>query len=300
MSPRTEGIVNIFQNFMMPRTQVDEFETKGKAILLDRVEGFVQRNEPIDMVMLGFPHKSTNIIDKVLGEKPDLGEELTLKNFATFNNGVKEIYEPGVKIHIASDGFMFNDLLGVSETVVRNYRSISEEMAQEHHAPINWYSLDSFYPTLDEGRVKIMEQFGVSPEFIEAKILSDTDFNWLYNGMIIFMKQELAHKDFVSGNQRQKAAKALTRQMMMRNEAYSNLVKHEFGNMIRISMHNSVNSGAKYSFQLIPGNNTKHSAWHCAILVNDDGTVATLHRIDAQNAGYQLVYQDGRPYYFHS
>jgi pyoverdine/dityrosine biosynthesis protein Dit1 len=114
------------------------------------------------------------------------------------------------------------------------------------------------------------------------------------------MEEELRPRGFTSGNQLTKAAKSLTREMMLRNEAYSNLVKKEFSSMVRLSMHPSVNNGAKYSFQLIPSPKAHHSAWHCALVVNNDGSLETMHRKDADALGYELVSVDNRPYYYKS
>lgn len=84
--------------------------------------------------------------------------------------------------------------------------------------------------------------------------------------------------------------------MMFRNEAYSNLVKAEFADCIRLSMHPSVNNGAKYSFQLIPG--ARHSAWHSSIALYNDGRIETIHRKDAEQKGLKLVYKNNNPYNF--
>ncbi len=85
--------------------------------------------------------------------------------------------------------------------------------------------------------------------------------------------------------------------MMMRNEAWSNLVKNEFTDHIRISMHPSINNGAKYSFKLIKGDRANLSAWHCAIYLDGEEYV-TIHRKDAVAQGFELVYKEGRPYNF--
>lgn len=128
------------------------------------------------------------------------------------------------------------------------------------------------------------------------RILFEPDTTSLYRGMIRFMGEELAMYEYPSNNQREKAAKKLAREMMFRNEAYSNLVTHEFGNMIRLSMHQSTNSGKKFSFKLLPGDQ-KHSAWHSAIVKSGE-SIMTMHRKDALAQGYELIYVDGKPNHF--
>lgn len=143
-----------------------------------------------------------------------------------------------------------------------------------------------------------MHQFGINAIELEQRILMNPDVNTLYRGMIKFLSMDLAIKNFPSGNQLHKQAKIVAREMMFRNEAYSHLIEHEFPNHIRLSMHPSVNSGAKYSFQLIDSKKAWTSPWHCAILIDEEKEFATVHKIDAEKAGYELVYQNNQPYYF--
>lgn len=287
-----EQLLQVFEQYRMNPTPIDEYETKGKTILAEKFDKFIVNNQPIEFVMLGFPFKSTNIRDKVLGVLPDLGELLTLKNFAKFNEDIKQVYAPGIKLNMVSDGFVFNDILEVPDSHVDDYKQISMSMAKD--APIEWHDLWSFVKT----REQLMENFAPSPLKLEQDILMNPDVNFLYRGMVIFMTEETAMRSFPSNNQHQKFAKKLARDMMFRNEAYSELVRREFSNAIRLSMHPSVNNGAKYSFQLIKGKSTRYSAWHCAIAVDQQGQIVTIHRKDAEAAGFELIYENNQPYYY--
>lgn len=297
LTDATNQILNIFEGFRMAPTSIDQYETVGKSILADKIDSFVRNHKTIDFVMLGFPFKSTNDRDKVLGKIPDLAEKLTLDNIARFNNKIKEVYAPGVTLSMASDGYVFNDILGASDDTVQRYAEMSMDMTGD--APMRWYSLQDFYSgnSLVSKRERVMSQFGITPEKMQELILLSPDVNYLYRGMIRFMQEEVANRGFVSGNQLQKAAKLLTREMMLRNEAWSNLTREEFKSHIRLSMHPSVNSGAKYSFQLIDSPKAHHSAWHCTIAI-DNGEIITMHKADAIAQGFELVYQNGQPFYF--
>ncbi len=81
----------------------DGFET-----FLPVVIGQVQRKEPIKMLLPGFPFKSPNTKDKVLGVLPDLGEELALKHVDGIAERIKAIYPHGAEVHITSDGLVYN------------------------------------------------------------------------------------------------------------------------------------------------------------------------------------------------
>lgn len=297
-------IVDIFEQFRMsPIPTIDRWNEEGKAIFISKVEGFVSHNRPIQFFMLGYPFKSLNHRDKTIGTMPDLGEELSLKNFTTFNNAVKTVYAPGVEVHIASDGYVFNDILGESDHTVREYQEINEHFAVG--GPVRIHNLGDFYGMRNINRSgiaalreKFMEQWAITEAQLEDRILNDPDTTMLYRGMSIFMEEELAVKDYNSNNQRHKAAKILTREMMRRNEAYGSMVLREFADMIKLSMHNSTNV-KKFAFNLYPMNTIVHgSPWHTALLVKADGSMETVKRRQAELAGYDLMWKDNQPYYF--
>ena len=81
----------------------DGFET-----FLPIVQGRVERKEPVRMLLPGFPFKSPNTKDKVLGVLPDLGEELALKHLDGLCEKIKAVYEHGAECHITSDGLVYN------------------------------------------------------------------------------------------------------------------------------------------------------------------------------------------------
>ncbi len=293
-----EKVLEVFEGFRMNPLSIDEYATKGRAILREKMLVFISQNQPIKFSIMGFPMKSTNTRDKVLGVLPDMAEQLTLANFADFNHKIKQVYAPGVTITIASDGFAFSDVLGVEERTVDAYQEISQDMIGE--APVKIVNLRDFYDSkssIQSLQTKLIQHHGISNEELSRRILMDTDVNTLYKGMLRFMYEEVANRDFPSRNQQEKAAKLLTREMMLRNEAYSGLVRSNLSDHIRLSMHPSINNGVKYSFNLINSPLAHHSAWHCVVL-SDNAPVQTMHKKDAIDSGYELIYQNNQPYYF--
>lgn len=294
---QVQKIIETYESFRIPGTAIDQFSMGGKTKLASQVCSYVRANKPIEFVMLGYPMKSPNARDKVLGVLPDLGEEASMRNFASFNEAVKQWHAPGVNITIVSDGYVFSDVMQVSDKVVAAYEEATIEMAKQ--APVQWYNLTDFYSrnqTISGLRNKLINQFGITEADLEQRVLFDPDVNNLYRGMIRFMEQDLAIHSYDSNNQLHKAAKRTAREMMLRNEAYSQLVGTEFGDYIRLSMHTTTNV-KKFGFQLIPGTNAHHSPWHSAVV--DTGTeLITIHKKDAEAAGYHLVYRDGRAYNF--
>lgn len=86
----------------------------GKAKFMPIVEAYVVKNEPVKMVLPAFPCKSPNRVGKVLGSMPDLGEELALMHLNGLCESVAEIYGPGARVVITSDGLVYN---GNSEAI---------------------------------------------------------------------------------------------------------------------------------------------------------------------------------------
>lgn len=299
MNPAVNQILDIFQDFRMPSTTIDEYDKGGKEKLADRLATFVDAGQTIQFSMLGYPFKSLNHRDKTLGPLPDLGENVSLINFGHFAERVGAVYGPGACFSIVSDGWAFSDLLDAPWHEVAKYSEILRDMAAD--LPIDFYDMYSFYPRnmkMPEMREKLMTDFAPTEEELQRRILQDPNVNALYRGMMFFMTEELAIREYPNRSQLQKAAKILTREMMRRNEAYSALVQKEFAGHIRLSMHQSTNNGAKYSFQLIPSQKARHSPWHSALLVHKDNSYETVHRKDAIAAGHELVYENGQPYYF--
>jgi pyoverdine/dityrosine biosynthesis protein Dit1 len=295
--PVPDQIISVFQRFRMEPTAVDQFDASGRARMSEKISAFVARNEPIRFSMLGYPFKSGNTRDKVLTEKPDLGEELSLQNFAEFSRQIESVYAPGAEVALVSDGFAFNELMKVSDATVEQYGEIVRDMSRSF--PVKWFSLKDFYNTsLVEAREKLLAQWAPTPEEMQEKILNDVNVNFLYRGILIFMEAETAIWPFDSKSKRVRETKVLVRKMMIMNEAYSKMIASEFSSHIRLSMHKSNNDGTKYSFQLIPGEPKKiwTSPWHGAVLESNGHEM--IHVKDAREAGCEVVLKDGQPWFF--
>lgn len=294
-----DKVLDVFQNFRMPSLPTDQYDTVGKDVLRKKMLPFIENNEPIAFSMLGYPMKSPNNRDKVLGTLPDYAEKVSLTNFARLNHEIRKVYTRGARITLISDGYMFSDILDVPDSTVTEYVDMNKDYSSL--MPIEWYDAADFYSkkkSLREVREKITAQFGITPEELERRIMMDPDVHSLYLGMIKFMNLDIAIRDFPSKSKLQQAAKKLAREMMFRNEAYSALIRSEFPNHIRLSMHQSINNGTKFSFQLIPSPKAWTSPWHCALAINKDGILETIHKRDAIARGMDIVTVDGKPSHF--
>lgn len=290
-------ILNIFSEFRLSPTEIDQYNQVGRKVLFEKLLPFVHAGEPVKFSMLGYPFKSINTVDKVLGDMPDLGEQKSIENFQYFADRIRHVYNPGALISIISDGFIFSDIIGVPDETVIKYNEVVRDMAR--NAPIAYYDARDFYSgaSILEVREKTITQFGITSEELERRILFDPNVNDIYRGMIRFREEDMGLLSFESRKQKHKQAKIKAREGMFRNEAYSALIRHNFADHIRLSMHNSTNTGEKYSFQMVQGK-YKYSPWHSCLLVKTDGILETIHKSEGIYRGAELVSVNNQPFYF--
>ena len=108
--------------FLQAMTPPSKGEVTGQETLATRIVGMMATEQPISMVIPGFPCKSTNKKDKVLGGGVDLGEIVGL---ITFNHICKEIgtiYEPGARVSIIPDGAAYLGVLGIDPKEYEQYQ----------------------------------------------------------------------------------------------------------------------------------------------------------------------------------
>lgn len=90
-----------------PLTTVDRSD-EGKLKFLYIIYSQVKSSSEIQMILPAFPFKSPNRVGKTLGALPDKGEELAMAHLNGLCAAISDIYEPGAKLTIASDGLVYN------------------------------------------------------------------------------------------------------------------------------------------------------------------------------------------------
>lgn len=104
----TDKIVDIFDKWLRYSSNNDKWYLGGRDYFFGRVYEFVRRGEKLEFCLPAFPCKSSNL-DKVHGVMPDMGEQLALEHLHSFLEAIDEIYEPGAKLLVVSDGHVFSD-----------------------------------------------------------------------------------------------------------------------------------------------------------------------------------------------
>lgn len=71
----------------------------------------VKAQQPVPLCLPAFPFKSPNSTSKVLGKLPDKAEEFALSHLNGMCQAIADIYPPGAKLTIISDGLVYNGVL---------------------------------------------------------------------------------------------------------------------------------------------------------------------------------------------
>lgn len=107
-----ESILGVLERYRQPcKSDSDKKTWPAKAVFSIQVEKFVLKSEPVRMVLPAFPFKSPNKKIKVLGRLPDKGEEVALALMEGLCRAIEDVYVPGARVDIVSDGLMYNGRL---------------------------------------------------------------------------------------------------------------------------------------------------------------------------------------------
>ncbi|KAI5918483.1 putative pyoverdine/dityrosine biosynthesis protein [Camillea tinctor] len=296
-----------------PSSECKEADLK----FLAQIYGRVVASEPILMCLPAFPFKSPNATSKVLGRLPDKAEEFALAHLNGLCAAIRDIYPPGARLTIVSDGLVYNDLLGVPDRDVWAYgQALRALSAHQKLGHIDFCRLKDLVhidvpDKLDEMtyvanatnfRHGLLTKFS-KPDFnASLRISEDEDTCLTYRGYIKFLATDLRYVYPVGpGRTKSKYKKGIeyiAKQMLNRGDAFARAVRERFPDRIRLSIHPSCGM-KKLSISLLPTDNLFTTPWHCSIAFRLDGTIATGHRGDFDsNPQFEMVHEDGRPSFY--
>ncbi|KAI0839218.1 Pyoverdine/dityrosine biosynthesis protein-domain-containing protein [Hypoxylon sp. FL0890] len=284
----TEEIVSLFDTYLRYQSADDKWIDSGRAYFTERVRHFTSQGRKIEFCLPAFPCKSSNT-NKVTGKDPDRGELLALERLHRFVEAIEKIYEPGAKLWIISDGHVFSDCIGVDDNDVdeygeklikmnrlvglrrgnldrvgfkslvdlfelKRYKSKIDQLFQLNVAPIEHHVYTKTTVEAEICRRILMAGCQSQRSALRARIESqDAAILALYRGFSRFMLEDLELHPFTRSLSRSKQKKLSAKvafEMIMRNQAYSNLVELLFPNHIRLSIHAHNNAGPKFGIQL--------------------------------------------------
>jgi len=155
------------------------------------------------------------------------------------------------------------------------------------------YSLDDAYVEKDytKLRIKLINDYGQP---------IDKEHNMqLFNGLHRFLYEDskVFHVS-LSNNQIRKRAKKSTYEVMLRSNAWSQLIQDKFSTSIRLSIHPQACGCEKIGIKLLKSHDAWATPWH-NVLVYMDKEPVLMKRESAERLGAKLVYENNQPSYFY-
>ena len=291
----------------------DQYEAVGKERLRVRVAEVMARREVLTLVLPAFPFKSPNTTNKVLGTLPDRGEELALERIEKLCCDAEAVYTPGVRVVIFSDGRVFASLLDVVDEQLMAYKDALRDLSDAAgHTHISFDDLEQYTNTADPIR-ELQVLYNQTDIDMDAYVAEDEDALRLVQGFTAFLVRDLEQRwdgEGLSKRQRYRKCKELSKEMMLRNMAFSQLVDDSYPGCVRLSIHAHNNAGPKYGVYVVPPPVVSEQAedrakqllprtpWHNVICEDADGTVHCMQRQFVDTDKYELSWKFGRPWGF--
>ncbi|PSN62950.1 Clavaminate synthase-like protein [Corynespora cassiicola Philippines] len=310
----------IFKYRCPPPRDVLDRSDEGALTFLGMIYRAVKLSQPVRMVLPAFPFKSPNNEVKVLGRTPDKAEDVALAHLNGMCAAIEQIYPPGARLVIVSDGLVYNDLLGVPDATVWNYGQELRALTKNH----NYHHIEfarlkdllaieylqeelddmSYAATASSIRLALMKRYG-SHGWDEIKnesyVKNDENKRLTYCGYLKFLELDLASLypigETRSKSKFKKGVEKIAKSMLRRGEAFARAVRENFPDHVRLSIHPSTGED-KISVNVLPVSSTV-TPWHSTVAFKLDGTIVAGHRrMFEQMDDMELVYENGRPSYF--
>lgn len=270
------------------------------ALNLPKVRRFVRAGEPVHFLLPAFPAKSPNP-KKVLGRLPDKAEELALSFLQQVCDEIRDIYPPGARITICSDGRVFSDLVGVSDDDVTDYgREIDALRERLHLKSLTLFSMEDLFETEDHENMRdqLRVHYAEPLSTIEHRVGAFAHHQALFNGIQRFLFEDrVAIETGKSRTRVRNECKSYTYGVMQRSDAWGRLLSDCFPAALRLSIHPQGAHSEKIGILLGEAEDTWLTPWH-GVAVRRDGEFRFMRRHEAEALGARIVECGGRPSYY--
>jgi len=260
----------------------------------------IARGEPVLFVLPAFPGKSPNS-EKVLGPLPDLAEALSLEFLNALCERVAEVYPPGARVIICSDGRVFNDVVGISDEDITAYQRELRALAQRiGPRTLELRHLDDVYPEAahQEMREILTARYGEDLATVKARVHEGGDALAQYRGTTRFLLEDSDRLDpSTSRSARQRDSRERAYVVIQRSGAWSKLIALRFPDAVRLSIHPHACGADKIGIALMDAADAWQTAWHGVAVDLGEGFLL-MKRREAESLGSTLVYDGPRPSHY--
>lgn len=267
---------------------------------LQKIQHFIEYNEPVHFILPAFPAKSPNP-QKVLGTMPDMGERLSLQFLQSLCERIREIYAPGAKLTICSDGRVFSDLVAVTDKNITLYGQGIQALLNEIKAnAINIFNLEDMYSEMsfDEMRKKLVELYAQPIETVQELVKNDEQHRQMFNGIHRFLLEDYqVLEPQKSRNKIRVECKTRAYKVIQRSNAWSILIAKLYPRALRLSIHPQAYHSKKIGIHTIETLDRWGTPWHNAT-VFDGKKFLLMKRSYLEDVGATLVRYDGHPSHY--
>lgn len=265
-----------------------------------KIQFFIEQEKPLHFILPAFPAKSPNPL-KVLGPMPDMGERVALQFLQSLCDQIREIYAPGAKLTICSDGRVFSDLVAVTDENVTSYRQRIKALLDEINADaIDLFNLEDIFSgmSFDEMRKTLVENYAQPLESLRQSVRRDNNHCHLFNGIHRFLFEDyLVLHPHKTRSKVRVECKARAYEVIQRSNAWSALIAELFPETLRLSIHPQPYHSEKIGIHMLKTLDQWGTPWHNAT-VFDGKEFVLMKRSHLEGMGASLVWQNGRPSHF--
>jgi pyoverdine/dityrosine biosynthesis protein Dit1/AcrR family transcriptional regulator len=267
---------------------------------LAKINYFISLDQPIHFILPAFPAKSPNQ-RKVLGELPDLGEETALITLENMCREITDVYPPGAKVTICSDGRIFADLVGVPDEKVTRYADALKEMIELLKLKnIDFVNLEDLQPgqNFDEARDLVMANYAEPFEILPGKVKTNDEFRQLFNGIHRFISEDRMFLETEKSKTKVKEeSKIIALKVIQHSNAWTRFLVSYFPESVRLSIHPYSSHADKIGIRLTKATDDWLTPWHGVMVLTEAGYLL-MKKEEAEKQGAKLVFKDQQPYYY--
>lgn len=255
-------------DFLLSMRPGDSSGIRGREALTQKITRMMASGDPLHLVLVGYPFKSTNIEKKVISAHVDMGELTGLLTLNHMCQEIEKIYSPGAVLSIYTDGAAYTKPLDVTHEAFEDYQRELAQLLQHFHEHIK---LVRIHPDLES-----------QPEpTIDEETKKD---------MAAFMEGELDSTRWnLSKSARKRRAKELAEIFAKNSARFGQAVREhlESTDYIRLSIHPHEDISAKLTVPCIMG--SKGTPWHGSPYIDrESGQIKLGKKKDLAKLGYTL------------
>lgn len=270
---------------------------------LNKIRKMVSEGKPISMILPAFPGKSPNR-NKTLSRLPDLAETHSIDSLYELCRDIQEIYPPGAKINICSDGYVFSDLVRIPDPDVELYSVALIDYYNENYPDaFEFYDLKDAFPELDSMdamREELMIRYGESLISLRDRAKKQRELTAMYQGITRFLHEDFLGLDEFKKMSRthiQKFAKSVSYRVIQRSNAWSTLLEEIYPDSLRLSIHPQYRVSGKIGIHMISTEDCWRTPWH-SVAVKKNGIIYLEKRSNVNENRSRLYFENGRPHYY--